>query len=297
VANAENLGAFSVSPAPPPKPSLARRLAFSLLRVAVVLVALISALLLAFQDRLIYFPQAYGVGFERELPAGMFALRYATDQGAQTAFYQPSRKALKRLWMVFGGNAATALGWTDFIAGFPDEHAGFLLVDYPGYGACAGKPSPDSILASTEAAVAAAAAHVGTPVADLEKRLCVLGHSLGAAAALQFAVKHPVQQVVLVSPFTSLRAMGRRVVGWPLCYLVLHNLDNEARLAELVARTPPPPIAIVHGDQDEVIPVTMGRALAKKFAGSVVYHEMPGDDHNGIIDVEKPLLHRVMSGR
>src|SRR5690606_8547888 len=85
--------------------------------------------------------------------------------------------------------------------------------------------------------------------------LGVVGHSLGAAAALQFAAEHPVDRVVVVAPFTSTMDMARRMVGPIFAHLLHHRFDNRARLRELAARETPPRVLLLHGDNDPVIPV------------------------------------------
>jgi pimeloyl-ACP methyl ester carboxylesterase len=97
---------------------------------------------------------------------------------------------------------------------------------------------------------------------EVHRRAGAVGHSLGAAAALQYAAKHPLRRLVLISPFTTMWAMAQRSVGWPLCELLTHRFDNPARLSEIAMRGLPP-TAIIHGDHDELIPLAMGRELAQ----------------------------------
>jgi len=252
--------------------------------LAIILLVLVLALLV-FQDALIYFPRRYGDAALAQTSPRYARVEYQTDQGAQTGFYRAPKAGgdARHVWLLFGGNGSVALDWLDFVEAYPDQHTAFLLVDYPGYGLCAGAPSPARIQAGSDAVFAALAATLGQSVTDLEKRTAVLGHSLGAAAACQFAARHAVTRVVLVSPFTELRAMARRTVGWPLCWLLRGNFDNRARLVEITARTPPPAVVILHGDDDEVIPVAMGRALAAELGERCSYREIAGADHNGIL--------------
>jgi pimeloyl-ACP methyl ester carboxylesterase len=112
----------------------------------------------------------------------------------------------------------------------------------------------------------------------------VIGHSIGCGAGLQFAARWNVDRVVLIAPFTTMREMARRVVGWPLCHLLLHNFDNRARLAELAARRLEPEVVLFHGTDDEVIPFEMGRSLAAEHPGMIRFHAVPGADHNTIVD-------------
>jgi pimeloyl-ACP methyl ester carboxylesterase len=255
--------------------------------IAVLVVLIIPLLALFwFQDRLIYFPQPYP---PNAMPKGFEALRFATASGQQTAFLHRAAGRPARVWVMFGGNAALALDWVDLVAAMKDPEAAVLLVDYPGYGACEGKASPRAIGESSEAAFVAFAAALGESPLALESRLHVLGHSLGAAAALQFAVNHSPERVVLLSPFTSLRDMARLSVGWPLCWILKGNFDNRARLRELAARPRPPKVTILHGEADEVIPVAMGRELAGLVPGAS-FRALPDMDHNSIVADSSDLL-------
>ena len=261
-------------------------------RVLIILLVALAVpvlLLFLFQDKLIYLPHPYASG---ALPPGIEALRFTTAAGSQTAFARVptgSPTTITRVCVLFGGNAALALDWAGLIDELHDPRAAFLLVDYPGYGACDGKASPATIDAAAEAAFIALADRLGETPAALEPHLSVFGHSLGAAAALQFACHHPVQQVVLVSPFTSLRDMARRTAGWPLCWLLRANFDNRARMRELASRQQPPRVIVVHGDADEVVPIAMGREIAALMPGST-FHAVHGADHNSVVDHVSALL-------
>ncbi len=268
-----------------------------LLTFAGILVAFVLFLLL-FQHKMIYFPRVYGTE-----PASLLRVReivYEISAGRQTAFFVPPEQkepaGLERLWVVFGGNASLALDWHDFVMRYPDKNAGFLLIDYPGYGKCAGSASPDTIQESAEKAMRSLAHHLEIDHTALCERLNILGHSLGAAAGLNLAAVCPVvKRIVLIAPFTTMRDMAVRSVGIPLNYLLMHNFDNRARLSELSSHKNPPRLTIIHGDRDNVIPVKMGRKLAREFPGLVEYVEIQNADHNGIIDgAEKQIFSAMM---
>jgi pimeloyl-ACP methyl ester carboxylesterase len=253
----------------------------SLVRIIIATTFGVTVLLLVKQHSMIYHPRSYEAGEERGT-----TLAYSTSEGRQLAFYIPpdtgGEQAPDRLWVLFSGNASLALDWLGFVERYPGRHDGFLLVDYPGYGRCEGSASPRSIEESTEAAFDRLAQRLHTTRAVLDGKLGVVGHSLGCAAALDFAVNHPVDRVVLLSPFTTLREMAQKTVGWPLCWLLRHKFDNRARLAELAARGNPPRVDLFHGSLDEVIPVRMGSDLAVNFPRMIAFHEVPEATHNMI---------------
>lgn len=248
-----------------------------------LLATLAVALLAIFQRRLIYFPRAYTDSELKILEPGSIRIVANSAQGRQSAFLFPARaggEATETVWIVFSGNASLALFWADIVRSSLDDTAAFLLIDYPGYGLSEGSPSRDAIAEGAGVLWRAAVEKLGrTP-----KRIGVLGHSLGSAAALDFAVtaEPPVSRVVLLSPFVSLAAMVELHYFSALSLLLRDRFDNTARLRELIARSPAPEIEILHGTKDEIIPVEMGRSLAS-LSTSIRYREFPEVSHNDLI--------------
>lgn len=245
------------------------------------------------QGRLIYFARHYGERSFEGLPAGLVVLRDA--QGSVVGFYRPPLEGgvPARLWLAFGGNGDLALRYEPLLAPSATATQGFLMVEYPGYGARAGEPTPESLLSGTEQTLAALARHLDTTTTELEARSSVLGYSLGSAAALQYAAKHPVQRIVLVAPFTTMLEMARRSVGYPLCELLRHRYDNVSALAA-VQRHRPTPLVVMHGSADELIPLEMGRALSAQVPGSR-FELVPGARHGDVLDVAEPQLRRLLA--
>ena len=243
-------------------------------------VSCISIYLYLFQERMIYHPRPYT---QLQASAGLEALDFKTSQGKQTAFYLAAHNGVApaEIWILFAGNASLALDWRVLVECFNAPDKAFLLVEYPGYGCSEGDPSPETILESSRAAVRALAAYLNIDLAQL--RLNVVGHSLGAAAALQFSSKEPVERVILVAPFTSMHAMAERLVGFPLSLLLKHDFDNQARMAELARRAHPPRVTIIHGTEDPLIPLEMGRELAMSYPQFTSFHPVEGAGHDSIL--------------
>ena len=267
-------------------PSILRRISISILSVLLAAAVALVVLILLFQNSLIYHPRKYSSGASGRYPS-LVPLPYATAQGRQQAYYLPpdqaAAQAPHRLWVLFCGNASRALDWMDILESRPDGRDGFLLIDYPGYGDCEGSPSPGAIRDSAEAAFACLAETLKCEPKVLEENLNLLCLSIGCGAGLNFAVRHPVNSIILLAPFTSLRDMARRSVGWPLCWLLIHNFDNRARLRELAERKHPPQVTIFHGDDDTLVPITMGRELAGMFPAMITFQPVTGAKHNTIL--------------
>lgn len=239
----------------------------------------------ACQSHLIYPGQRYSQVMWEKIPATLEPLRYETAEGQQVSFWRKPGGGgeAKRIWLVCNGNGGYALQWPEVLVAATDREAGYLLFEYPGYGFSEGSCSPERILSASEAAVETLRAHLGLTREQLDARLSVFGHSLGCAAGLQYAARHPVQRIVLAAPFTSMVEMGHHTLFWPCGQLIWHRFDNVARLAEIAQRSPRPAIRIVHGADDAMIPPRMSERLAEPYPGWIQRQVVPGGDHETVV--------------
>tara|TARA_A100001015_G_C15000624_1_gene718314 strand:- start:457 stop:1089 length:633 start_codon:yes stop_codon:yes gene_type:complete len=155
---------------------------------------------------------------------------------------------------------------------------GYLLVDYPGYGSNFGYPSQKNNKQTVLDAYNALLAQQQTPPPYIH----LLGHSIGAAVAIDVASELPPQSLVLISPFTSTYAMSKRVIGTLWAQLLRPFLwdpyPSEQTLTQFIFAHPTTQIIILHGDNDKVVPVQMGRKLSN-INQKIHYHELKGVGH------------------
>lgn len=229
-------------------------------------------------------------------------ITYDMPFGRQTSFYikpqvEPDLPP-ERLWVLFGGINAVAFGWYEWFRDIPDPRCGLLFIEYPGYGLCEGIPRQERILISSLIALRTLAAHFRIPVGQLQKDMGLLGHSLGSLTMMQFATRVSANRILLISPITSLTILIKKLYGnfngAILNIINPEHFDNRARLKELLARPDAPQITIIHGAEDELIPVSMGRELAALSPDHITYYEIPGLGHPGLIAEQLPLIYEIM---
>ena len=258
------------------------RVSATVIGFAAIVIFAVVAWLYFSQHSMIYHPRPYIGAYAHAFQPNGWQLDYTLPFGTQSAYYIPNGPAEpRRVWVAFCGNGSLALDWLSILKGYPPNGDGFLLVDYPGYGRNSGYASVQSTRATAEAALKALGTRLNREPDRL--RLAVIGHSLGAAAALDFAAHHPVERAVLIAPFTTLREEAARVVGGPLSRILVDNYDNRDNLRTVLARNPGVQIAIFHGTDDDVIPVRMGRELKEQFS-SVEFVPVQGADHVSVLD-------------
>jgi Hydrolases of the alpha/beta superfamily len=249
----------------------------------IFLLLLIALSILYFkQHALVYHPRPYDESYVYALPANGVEINYTVANAKYVAFYVPGiHPTPKRLWVAFCGNGSLALDWTSILKQYPPGGDGFLLIDYPGYGKNGGYATVASTRLSAEAALKALTEKLQTDEDHLT--LCTIGHSLGAAVALDFAANHHVQKIILIAPFTTLREEAASIFGGWVARLLLESYDNRANLTEAMKRSPEAKVAIFHGVDDEVIPVRMGRELAHEFS-FVEFFPVKGADHVSVLN-------------
>jgi pimeloyl-ACP methyl ester carboxylesterase len=243
--------------------SFARKILRAALAICLLLFVAVSILYFR-QHSMVYHPRPYDESYAYALPSDGIEINYTVSGAKYCAYYLPGGKPLpKRIWLAFCGNGSLALDWTSILRDYPWNGDAFLLIDYPGYGKNGGYATIASTRASAEAALKALAERLNRSEDRLT--LCAIGHSLGAAVALDFGARHKVERVVLIAPFTTLREEAATLVGGWISRLLIESYDNRANLTETRRRNPNMQVAIFHGTNDEVIPVRMGRELSRKF--------------------------------
>jgi len=202
--------------------------------------------------------------------------------------------------VLFGGNGMTAFDWGLWIVDIRSHldlfsQVAFVLVDYPGYGANEGSPSPDSIQATARESIKLALGRLragGISPAELS----VVGHSIGSGVAVKFVELHdnssvPITRLILSAPFTSIVDMVPVVFPMiPMGIAALisrHNWDSRASLANIIKGGGPRQIYIVHGQEDEIVPFRMGEELSKISESRIHFVPVKTAAHNDVLSLVK----------
>ncbi len=148
---------------------------------------------------------------------------------------------------------------------------GVLIFDYPGYGKSGGRPTEAGCYAAADASYDWLL-KAGVP----GERVLLYGGSLGGAVAIDVAARRPHRALVLVSAFSSLEEMARKVLPWlPTRWLVRDQWDNLAKIRRCTRG-----VFIAHGTADRVVPFAQGERLFAAAPQPRQFFRMPGHDHH-----------------
>jgi alpha-beta hydrolase superfamily lysophospholipase len=186
----------------------------------------------------------------------------------------------------FHGNGETIRNNIGLAAELARRGLGVLLVEYRGYGLSSGRtPSEEGLYMDAEAALDALASDGVSP-----SRTVLWGTSLGSGVAAEMAARGRGAALILVTPFTSIRAVATRIA--PLLPASLYMGDHYDTLSKASAIRVP--TLIIHGDRDELVPYSMGQALSAAIPGALLI-TIEGGRHNDLF-VRAPdmLLDRIV---
>jgi fermentation-respiration switch protein FrsA (DUF1100 family) len=206
------------------------------------------------QRKLMYFPD-----LERTLPAevgltGVVERVIETPDGERViAWYAKARPSRPTL-LYFHGNGGSLAARAPRIARFMDEGWGVYMMTYRGYGGSSGSPSEAANVADAHLAYRALVRE-GVPAASI----IAYGESLGSGIAVRIAAELPVAGVILDAPYTSIVDLAVQAYPFlPVRLLLTDRYDTTRYIGAIKA-----PLLILHGARDGVIPVEMGRELAR----------------------------------
>jgi len=170
------------------------------------------------------------------------------------------------------GNAGNVINRLDNLGRLLRSAFSVFVFDYRGYGRSQGRPSEEGLYLD---AVGAYDYLTRTRMIRPE-RLILFGRSLGAAVAGDLASQKPAAGLVLESSFPSIEAVAKfHYGGLPLHWL----LGAEFRLIDRLPNLSLPKL-IIHGDQDDIIPLALGRHVFEGSLSPKSFYVIAGAGHN-----------------
>jgi uncharacterized protein len=149
------------------------------------------------------------------------------------------------------GNAELIEDWQSEMEMLSGEGVNALLVEFPGYGHSAGKPSRETIREAFGEAFDWLVEEGGVA----SDRIVAYGRSVGGGAAADLSRDRPVRALALQSTFSSSAAMAR--AAFLPGFLLLDRFDPRRAVADFDG-----PVLVMHGVEDEVIPYAHALSLA-----------------------------------
>jgi len=177
----------------------------------------------------------------------------------------------RTLILGFGGNAWNAEDAASYLHNvYPS--ADVVAFHYRGYRPSTGSPSAEALLEDAPLVYDFAVARIHPD------RTIAVGFSIGSGVAAALAGERPVDGLILVTPFDSLKAVASDLYPFlPVAMLFRNDMDAAAAL-----KASKVPTAIIAAGQDEIIPRRRTDGLRAAVGNLVLDQTIAGAGHNDI---------------
>jgi pimeloyl-ACP methyl ester carboxylesterase len=259
-----------------PIDSTGANLLYSLAKIALAVAIGLPLIIYLAQDSLIFYRQplseARRADAAKRFPAAREIFIQAKDGARQHAWHVMVSGTApgvppRPLVIYFGGNAEEVSWMLDRIgdprtdpARGETPDAGWLLVDYRGYGLSEGSPGEKTLVSDALQWFDHALTLPGVDA----KRVYAFGRSLGSGVAVALASQRPVAGLILATPYDSLAAVAKRYYWYvPVDLLLRHRFDSIA-----LAPSMKQPLLCLIAERDAVIPAVHGERLFDAWGGA-----------------------------
>ena len=218
-------------------------------------------------DEVIYTPEMVGLEYDEV---------YFDTAGGQrlNGWYIPGTSDTNVTWLWFHGNGGNIGHRVEEIAQIHHQlGVNLFIFDYEGYGKSSGGPSEKATYRDARAALKYL--HSRSEVS--RGQVVYFGRSLGAAVSIELAIENPPMGMILVAPFSSLNDMAK--IAFPhipfATWFAGNRFNSLARINQVTV-----PTIIIHGEQDETVPVAQGRKLYRAANHPKQFLGLPTAGHN-----------------
>jgi fermentation-respiration switch protein FrsA (DUF1100 family) len=179
------------------------------------------------------------------------------------------------------GNTGNISGRPKLLESILKTGASMLVYDYRGFGRSHGTPSVDGVIDDA----CSAYDYLVKQCACKPEEIVLYGESLGAAVTCQLTLRRNARGMILQSGFASIMKISRHHL--PLMHIYPSSLFPQPLLdsTAVLRRGKHPPLLVVHGHKDPVVPFAHGKELYESAVNKRFLVEFPEAEHSDI-----PLL-------
>jgi fermentation-respiration switch protein FrsA (DUF1100 family) len=250
-----------------------RRGLIRLLIIAIGTYVALAALLMYFENALVYFPTPARLYWAPPPSPDVRDVTLTTSLGEEIHSwwlpYPGSRGAL----LYLHGNAGNLSQRGQSVLRLHDTlEMSVLIIDYPGFGKSPGAPTEEACYRAADAAYDWLTEQQGIAPGEI----VLFGKSLGGGIATHLACQRDHRALALIKTYTTLPDVGASIYPWlPVRLLMRNRFDSLGRIGKCCR-----PVFVAHGTTDELIPFALGQRLYEAANEPKEFFAMANHGHN-----------------
>ncbi len=232
----------------------------------------VCIILYLFQEHLLFFPEKTDRNQTFQFEGAFTERNFTMPDGKELNGVLFKSKASKGLIFYLHGNGGCISSWSDVSKVYTGLGYDLFLLDYRGYGKSEGKISSETQLHQDVQAV-----FNNVCSQYREKKIIVLGYSLGTCLAARLSVNNRINMLILQAPFYSMTDMMKDHYKILPPFILRYKLDTYKYVQQCSC-----PIVIFHGDKDKLVSYESSLKLKKYLKDTDTLIRLRGLGHNRI---------------
>jgi len=245
----------------------------------IVIYSSLLVILFIFQRNLMYHPQENNY-FGDKLKVEIEKVNITTIDNINLLgwFHKKDLNKFKTI-IYFHGNAGTLDNRIHKLNHFKDMDVNFLIIAWRGFSGNQGSPSEKGLYIDGQSAI-----NWALKQGVIEEDIILYGESLGTGIATELAQHKNFAGVILETPFTSMINAAKNFYPYiPVNLLLKDRFENFKKIKNINS-----PVLIMHGEQDTIVPFTMGKTIYQLANEPKYSYFTKHDDHMMVYD--EPMI-------
>jgi len=245
----------------------------------IVIYSSLLVILFIFQRNLMYHPQENNY-FGDKLEVKIEKVNITTIDNITLLgwFHKKDLNKFKTI-IYFHGNAGTLDNRIHKLNHFKDMDVNFLIIAWRGFSGNQGSPSEKGLYIDGQSAI-----NWALKQGVIEEDIILYGESLGTGIATELAQHKNFAGVILETPFTSMINAAKNFYPYiPVNLLLKDRFENFKKIKNINS-----PVLIMHGEQDTIVPFTMGKTIYQLANEPKYSYFTKHDDHMMVYD--EPMI-------
>ncbi len=260
-----------------------KRRAFTILKFALMAYGIIGIAVYYLQDYILFHPEqrAKDEKWTFDIPHREINVPF-NDNANMNVVQFMAADSPRGVVLYFHGNRKNIEWYARYANNFTKHGYEVWMIDYPGYGKSTGTLTEESLYAYAEQLYKLALPRFKPG------NIILYGKSMGTGIAAWLATRKNCQQLVLETPYYSMRTLVQHYLPvYPVSRIIHYNLPTYSYLPEVIV-----PVTIFHGTHDGVIPYSQAERLKPLLKKGDALVTIPGGSHNNLNDY--PQFHQKL---
>ena len=244
------------------------------LSIGIGIYALLGICFYALQEKILFNPTVIAADSSYGFTEPHQELMLPVDANSQIHLVQFQATGImqKGVVLYFHGNKGNIRRYKRFVSKFTKNGYAVWMPDYPGYGKSTGELS-EQALYDLALQVYKLARQYYQP-----QEIIIYGKSLGTGIAAELAAVRDCQQLILETPYYSMRSLiGLYLWMYPLQQMLHYHFPTNEYLMKVTA-----PVTIFHGTADGVIPYRNASRLKQVLKPTDRFITIEGGSHRNL---------------